>query len=120
MKTKGAAKNSHGGEADIRSGQLWSRFCDDLKQSGEQILSPGSPTDALSRAEGFRYLTRLLRLSLEKNLEFDNPDYPQFYSLSHETAKIGNDNPDNYYLNCAIDGRRNYQIKGNRGSVLII
>jgi hypothetical protein len=58
-----------------------------------------------------------LRLGLEKNIEFGDPDFPQFYSLSHETAKIGNDNPDNFYQNCAVDGRREYRITGNCGSV---
>jgi hypothetical protein len=101
----------------LRDGRAWEQFCDDLKAAGSVILSEGVPEDALTRAEGYRYLTRLLRLSLEKHIEFADPNYPRFYSLSHETAKIGNDNPDNYYLNCAIDGRRNYRIFGNRGTV---
>jgi len=101
----------------LRSGKLWGEFCEALKAAGEQVLGDTVPGDDLTRAEGLRYLTRLLRLSLEKNLEFGDPDFPQFYSLSHETAKIGNDNPDNFYQNCAIDGRREYRISGNRGSV---
>jgi hypothetical protein len=99
----------------LRSGQLWLDFCESLKSAGAEILAAGTPTDDLNRAEGFRYLTRLLRLSLEKHLEFSDPFCPQFYSLSHETAKIGNDNPDNFYQNCAIDGRCNYRITGNAG-----
>ncbi len=101
----------------LLSGALWQAFCDALKAAGEQVLGQDIPDDPLTRAEGFRYLTRLLRLGLEKHIEFADPDYPQFYSLSHETAKIGNDNPDNFYLNCAVDGRRDYRISGNRGSV---
>ena len=101
----------------LLSGQLWAAFCDDLKRAGTQVLGDDIPRDELTRAEGFRYLTRLLRLALEKHVEFGNPDFPQFYSLSHETAKIGNDNPDNCYLNCAVDGSREYLIRGNRGSV---
>ena len=101
----------------LHGGELWRDFCDELKQAGEAILSPSVPGDDLTRAEGFRYLTRLLRLSLEKHIEYADPDFPAFYSLSHETAKIGNDNPDNLYLNCAVDGRREYRIYGNRGSV---
>jgi hypothetical protein len=101
----------------LLSGQLWAAFCDELKSVGAQVLGPDIPADELTRAEGYRYLTRLLRLSLEKHLEFASPDYPQFYSLSHETAKIGNDNPDNVYLNCAVDGSLDYLISGNRGSV---
>lgn len=103
--------------AALGDGSAWSQFCDSLKAAGEQVLGADIPADELTRAEGFRYLTRLLRLGLEKHLEFANPDFPQFYSLSHETAKIGNDNPDNYYLNCAVDGTRDYRISGNRGSV---
>ena len=98
-------------------GRLWHDFCDELKQAGQQVLAADNPADELTRAEGFRYLTRLLRLGLEKHLEFGDPDFPQFYSLSHETAKIGNDNPDNCYLNCAVDGSLDYRISGNRGSV---
>jgi hypothetical protein len=96
---------------------LWSDFCDALKQAGRQVTAAGVPTDPLTRAEGYRYLTRLLRLSLEKHIEFADPNFPQFYSLSHETAKIGNDNPDNFYLNCEVDGSREYRITGNRGTV---
>lgn len=101
----------------LRQGSLWREFCDSLKVAGEQLLTEDTPDDDLTRAEGYRYLTRLLRLSLEKNVEFASADFPQFYSLSHETAKIGNDNPDNFYQNCAIDGSREYRIWGNRGTV---
>ena len=61
--------------------------------------SRSEPNDPLTQAEGYRYLMRLLRLGLEKQIEFNDP---QYYSLSHETAKIGNDNPDNFYQNCAV------------------
>jgi|TARA_B110000114_G_C14942378_1_gene336918 hypothetical protein len=64
--------------------------------------SRSEPNDPLTQAQGYRYLMRLLRLGLEKQIEFNDPQYPQFYSLSHETAKIGNDNPDNFYQNCAV------------------
>lgn len=101
----------------LESGVAWAEFCDHLKAAGAQISNLDVPHDALTKAEGYRYLARLLRLSLEKNIEFADAHYPQFYSLSHETAKIGNDNPDNYYQNCAVDGTRDYLIKGNRGTV---
>ena len=103
--------------ASLANGALWHEFCDDLKRAGEQVLAADTPVDELTRVEGYRYLTRLLRLGLEKYIEFGDPDFPEFYSLSHETAKIGNDNPDNLYLNCAVDGGRDYRITGNRGTV---
>lgn len=101
----------------LYSGELWNSFCEELKQAGDLVLAAGVPGDDLTRVEGYRYLTRLLRLSLEKHIEFADPDFPAFYSLSHETAKIGNDNPDNIYLNCAVNGNREYRVWGNCGSV---
>jgi hypothetical protein len=100
----------------LLDGSAWAAFCDQLKAAGQLVLAADKPRDALTRAEGFRYLTRLTRLALEKNIEFASSEFPRFYSLSHETAKIGNDNPDNFYQNCAIDGRREYRIYGYRGT----
>lgn len=106
-----------GQEQRLMDGSLWADFCDALKHTGDQVLRTETPANAFDRAEGYRYLTRLLRLSLEKNIEFNDPRFPEFYSLSHTTAKIGNDNPDNYYQNCAVSGQYDYRIKGHRGSI---
>lgn len=96
--------------------EAWYAFCDDLKRLGD-IVEGAAGGDGLDRAEGYRYLTRLLRLGLEMQLEHGSLRHPSFYSLSHETAKIGADNPDNLYLNAAIDGHFAYEISGNVGGV---
>ena len=70
----------------------------------------------MEQAEGLRYLSRLLRISLDMNLENADPAFPYFYQASHETAKIGADNPDNIYLNATISGHHSYRVYGNRGS----
>lgn len=98
-------------------GTVWRDFCARLAAAGEVVLAPGAPAASLDRAEGFRYLTRLLRIALEMNLEAADPDFPYFYRASHETAKIGADNPDNIYLNATVRGDREYRIVGRRGSV---
>ncbi|NND82379.1 MAG: DUF1214 domain-containing protein [Gammaproteobacteria bacterium] len=95
----------------------WHEFCERLKQAGDLIESDGAPDDDLSRAEGYRYLTRLLRAGLESSVEGSDPRYPVFYSLSTDTIKIGNDNPDNYYLNCCVSGELDYLIEGEFGEV---
>ncbi|MDH4458880.1 MAG: DUF1214 domain-containing protein [Nevskia sp.] len=110
------SKPQHAAEA-VASGQAWEAFCDALKRSGQQILRPETPEDELHRAEGYRYLTRLLRIGLEMHLEFADPDFPGFFAPSHETAKIGADNPDNLYLMGRLNGRHAYRIRGERGSV---
>lgn len=102
---------------DVVSGRAWEEFCDSLKAAGRQVLRPEAPSSGLDRAEGYRYLTRLLRLGLEMHLEFADPDFPGFFAPSHETAKIGGDNPDNLYLMARINGAHEYVIRGERGSV---
>lgn len=104
-------------EQAVRSGQAWNEFCDTLKRAGQQVLRPEAPDTMLDRAEGWRYLTRLLRIGLEMHLEFADPDFPGFFAPSHETGKIGADNPDNLYLMARIAGRNEYRIRGRRGTV---
>lgn len=103
--------------ATVVDGTAWARFCDDLKRAGDQILRAETPDGGLDRAEGYRYLTRLLRIGLEMHLEFADPAFPGFFSPSHETAKIGADNPDNLYAMARIDGHHDYIVEGDRGSV---
>lgn len=98
-------------------GDSWAQFCDQLRAAGNEILRPGAPDTALERAEGFRYLTRLLRIALEMHVEGSDPEFPAFIVPSHETAKIGADNPDNLYLSARIDGRHEYRVSGHRGTV---
>ena len=74
----------------------------------------------IDRAEGYRYLSRLLRIALEMHLESADVDFPEFYAASYATAKIGADNPDNIYKNAAISGARRYRLTGTRGSAPIL
>ncbi len=106
-----------GAEERVATGRVWADFCDALKEAGEVVLRERSPSDLLDRAEGWRYLSRLTRLALEQSVEHGEPTAPSFYRLSHETAKIGADNPDAYYQNAVIDGRHDYRVSGTRGAV---
>ncbi len=104
-------------EQRILDGSAWRDFCRALEAAGETILRPSTPATVFDRAEGIRYLTRLLRAGLESQIESADPCHPRFFQLSNETIRIGNDNPDNIYHNCNISGRYDYRIRGTRGSV---
>ena len=104
-------------EARILDGRSWSEFCDSLKRAGHVVMRPGSPVDAFDRAEGYRYLSRLVRVALESYVEFADPAAPVLRRPAHETVKIGADNPDNYYQSASISGEYEYRIRGQRGSV---
>lgn len=101
----------------VRDGTSWNEFCDLLKAAGSVLTRPGTPDDPQTRAEGVRYLTRITRAALQTFVEHNDPKAPVLQSVVHETAKMGNDNPDNIYLNAAISGAYTYVIEGTRGSV---
>ncbi len=97
--------------------QQWDNFCEQLKSAGHLIAGDNTPASVFDRAEGYRYLTRLLRAGLESQIESSNTSFPRFFQLANETIKIGNDNPDNIYHNANIDGTMDYRVWGTRGSV---
>ena len=107
-------------ERRLTDGSAWRDFCRALERAGEVVLRAEAPENAFDRAEGYRYLTRLLRAGLESQLEFADPRFPGFFSLSHETVKIGNDNPDNVYRNANVSGRYRYRIWGTRGGAPLL
>lgn len=103
--------------AHLLSGKAWEEFCDTLKLAGQIVLRDGTPKSPLDTAEGYRYLTRMLRAGLETFIENSDPLAPELRRVVHETAKMGADNPDNYYMNAPISGSERYLIRGKRGTV---
>lgn len=101
---------------NVIEGRAWSDFCDALKGAGEVILRD-QPDDPLTRAEGFRYLSRLARAALQTFVEHNDPRAPVLQRVVHETAKMGADNPDAAYFNAALSGAYTYRITGHRGTV---
>jgi len=102
------------------SDHIWEKYCDAIKLAGKQLLRAEVPKDALNQAEGIRYLSRLVRLGLEMYVESGDMHFPSFMVPSHETAKIGADNPDNYYQVARIDGHFDYRVSGTRGTVAFL
>jgi len=101
----------------VVDGTTWNEFCNALKMAGYVVLRDGGPADPLSRAEGFRYLSRILRAGLETFVEYADPRSPVLQRPVHETAKMGADNPDNYYQHASISGQYEYRITGTRNTV---
>lgn len=110
-------------EADRRvvCGTAWEEYCDTLKAAGASLLSPGCPQDPFTQAEGYRYLSRLVRVSLEAFMECADPHAPTLVALANGSrdapVKIGSDNPDNVYQSAIISGEMSYVIKVKRGTV---
>ena len=66
--------------------------------------------------EGMRWLLRAVAMSVEVAADA-NPRRPYFQRMDTLVRKVGGDNPDAEYEFAAIDGRYDYKISGNIGSV---
>ena len=88
------------------------------------MVAPGCPTDPFTQAEGYRYLTRLVRASLENFVECSDPEAPVLVSLANGDrtcpVKLGSDNPDNLYQSANLDSRNEYILEGTRGTVFYL
>jgi hypothetical protein len=100
----------------LLSGRAWTEFCRALEEAGALVLDPRAPADPLDRAEGYRFLMRLVRYGFESFLEYNDPLSPQLHRGSHETIKIIHENPDNLYLGARVDGRHRYRVSGRLGT----
>ena len=106
----------HDPGASIMSGEAWAQLLETLRGASQLVLGPDVPDDARHRAEGFRYLTRLLAAGLVTCVEFADADYPEFGRMVDPAMKWGLDCPDCLYLYTTVRGGATYRIYGNRGS----
>jgi hypothetical protein len=100
----------------IMTGEAWEAFCDALKRAGRLVLADGVPASARDRAEGFRYLTRLLAAGITTCVEHADGDAPSFGRMVDYDMRWGLDCPDCLYLYATVRGDAAYRIYGNRGS----
>ncbi|GAB3278244.1 DUF1214 domain-containing protein [Parahaliea aestuarii] len=101
----------------VMSGQAWADFCDGLKEAGQLVFAEKAPATPFDRAEGYRYLSRMLRAGLESFVEGGDPAFPVLRCPAHETIKLGADNPDNHYQSAPLNPQYDYRLKGSRGTV---
>ena len=97
--------------------RAWEDFCDKIKSAGSLIFRDTAPPTPLDRATGFQYLSRYISKALNERFEFNEPQYPQLWQLQTPTNKSFGDNPDCTYLVTWLDGKYNYRVVGNRGTV---
>jgi hypothetical protein len=107
---------AHDPGASIMSGDAWDQLLETLRGASRLVLGPDVPDDARHRAEGFRYLMRLLAAGLVTCVEFADADYPEFGRMVDPAMKWGLDCPDCLYLYATVRGDATYRIYGNRGS----
>lgn len=72
--------------------------------------------DDLTRAEGVRYLTRLIAGAIPMTMELWTPDYPQFFHFLSTRIHWGLPATDCHYEWAPVHGDHVYRISGDRGS----
>lgn len=103
-----AARYTNGMENDLKA--AWERLCDTLKESAEYIFDPSLGVDAAEQAEGLRHHLRMLHGATDRLLENSDPDHPELGWTY--PAKIGQDNPDGFYMTAPMDLHRSYRLTG--------
>ena len=66
--------------------------------------------DAAEQAEGLRHHLRMLHGATDRLLENSDPDHPELGWTY--PAKIGQDNPDGFYMTAPMDLHRSYRLTG--------
>lgn len=98
-------------EADrLISGGAWQDFCRRLMAAGDAILADGFPGAPADRAEGFRWLTRLVVHAAQMEVEAGDPRHPFFVRYETPHNQWGGPNPDNVYLRANVDPSLTYRI----------
>lgn len=92
--------------------ETWRSFTATLADAVDALHIPGIELDELDRAEGLRYLARLVQNAVSAQLGTATPTHPAFTLVS---SGFGMDNPDNHYLGSPVDPRYEYRITGRRG-----
>lgn len=100
----------------LMSGAAWRALVDVMRNMERHVYGDARTNDPLLRAEGFRYLLRLLESGHFFAVEIADPDYPQLARLFNTYQQLGNMNPDCVYMYARIDGSKTYRIHGKRGS----
>jgi hypothetical protein len=102
-----------GDEEKLASGEAWRAWCDRLKAAGEAILAEGFPDGPRDRAEGIRWLTRLITHATQLEMEAGDPRFPFFVKYETPHNQWSGPNPDNLYLRANVDPRCSYRVWAN-------
>jgi len=100
-----------------KSQAAWNDFADRLKTIGEKITGPTGARNERERAEGYRYLLRLISAGHELDAEFDR-SRPSMQRLFTPTRKFKGDGTDTLYYEAKLDESLDYELTVRRGDAL--
>ncbi|HPG27140.1 MAG TPA: DUF1214 domain-containing protein [Myxococcota bacterium] len=100
-----------------RSQAAWNDFADALKRIGEKITAPTGARGERERAEGYRYLLRLISAAHDLEMEADRR-FPQLTRMMTPIRKFKGDGTDTLYREAKLDEGLDYRYTIRRGDDL--
>jgi len=99
------------------SQSAWNEFAEALKKLGDKLMGPTGARGARERAEGFRYLVRLIGAAEELEFEADR-QRPSLNRMFTPTRKFIAEGTDTLYHEAKLDPRLSYEMTVRRGDDL--
>ncbi|MBU0539156.1 MAG: DUF1214 domain-containing protein [Gammaproteobacteria bacterium] len=96
--------------------QIWQEMTTAIGEMQSLIWNDPLIKDDNTRAEGVRYLSRLIAGALPMTMDSSSPDYPQFLHFLSTRIHYGLPATDCYYVWAPVHGDNVYRIKGNKGT----
>ena len=100
-----------------RSQNAWNEFADSLKRIGEKITAPTGARGDRERAEGYRYLLRLISAAHDLEMEADRR-FPELRRMMTPIRKFKGDGTDTLYREAKLDENLVYKFSVRRGDEL--
>lgn len=98
---------------------IWREITRVIGEMEQLVWSDPLVKDDLTRAEGVRYLTRLIASALPMSVELLTPDYPQFLTFLNTRIHWGLPATDCHYQWAPVHGDNVYRISGDRGTARV-
>jgi hypothetical protein len=97
----------------------WSNVSDAIGALAPYVFDEPRVDSDILRAEGVRYLTRLVAGGVMHAMEQGDSDYPKFVQPLTSKLQWGLPAVDSYYLVAAVRGGQKYRVWGHRGTARI-
>jgi len=97
----------------------WARLTAQMTLAGRRIDALTEVRDSAERAEGYRFLTRVMSTMIEFQME-KAEEWPTLAQVMFSTRKFYADNPDTLYHRAPLNPRLGYRVYGQRGNELYL
>ena len=101
------------------SQSAWNRFTRELARIGEKIVGPTGARSPRERAEGYRYLVRLLSAAHQLEMDIDRKR-PALARMMTPIRKFKGDGPDTLYHEAKLDETLEYELHLRRGDDIFL